>query len=344
MKKHFIGQILIILFVIFVFGLSARGAFGQNSLNGLIFDKNRNPVADIEVELLDEYERLIRTVKTSSSGVYIFQSIRGGIYYVQVRVDGTNFKPSKERVQIGQTNFTNSTTGGISGSETLQLNFTLEVDPRRAGNQTPLTNEVIFAQEIPEDARKAYEKALKSLDDKKPSEAVSLLQNAVGLFPEYFLALDTLGYEYINQNKFAEAEIAFEKAVRVNPKSFSSRYGLAVSQYKLDKKREAVKTLEEAVSLNPASINSYFLLGRIFRDTKQFDKAETNLKKAKELSKNKLPDIHWELALLYYHDLKKFDKAADELELYLKANPKAENKEQVNKLIKTFRDKARQTK
>ncbi|MGI9056846.1 MAG: hypothetical protein ACR2F2_13710 [Pyrinomonadaceae bacterium] len=66
--------------------------------------------------------------------------------------------------------------------------------------------------------------------------------------------------------------------------------------------------------------------------------------KAKKLGNNSLPDIHWELALLYYYNLKRYNEAADELELYLKAKPKAENKEQVKKLIQTFRSKAKETK
>lgn len=335
-------QTLIILFIGFIFSVAAKNTFAQNSINGLIFDRDRNPVVNIDVELLDEYERFIRSAKTSSAGIYIFQGLRGGIYFIQVRVDGTNYKQAKERIQIGQTNYTNSTTGQLSGSESLQLNFVLEIDPRRSGNQTPQYNEVVFAQNIPLEAQKSYEKALKNLEDKNQNEGIAQLQSAIQIFPEYFLALDRLGYEFLGQNKFAEAENVFKKAAETNPKSFSSKYGLASAQYKLDKKTEAVKTLEGAITLNAGSINSYFLLGKILRELKEFDKAEINLKKAKELSRNKLPDIHWELALLYYHNLQRYSEAADELELYLKANPAAENKTQITKLIKTFREKAKQ--
>ena len=76
----------------------------------------------------------------------------------------------------------------------------------------------------------------------------------------------------------------------------------------------------------------------------EYEKAEISLKKADELAGKKLADIHWELALLYYHNLKRYNEAADELELYLKANPKAENKEQVKGLIKMFRSKAKDEK
>ena len=163
-------------------------------------------------------------------------------------------------------------------------------------------------------------------------------------FPKYFLALEKIGYEYLAVNKIVEAENAFTKASEINPKSFSAKSGLSIAQYKLGKKDEAAKTLEEAIVLNQTLPTSFLFLGRIYRELKEFNKAETNLKKAKELSQNKLADVHWELALLYYYNLNRPADAADELELYLKANPKAENKAQVEKLIKTMREKALKSK
>ena len=342
MNRRILRYAFIILIFGFLFSTAAKNTFAQNSLNGLIFNRNRNPVANIDVELLDEFERFIRSVKTSSAGIYIFQGLRGGIYFVQVRVDGTNYKSVKERIQIGQSNFTNSTTGGISGAENLQLNFVLEFDRRGIKNDTPINNEIVFAQNIPEEAKKFYNNALNDIDKKNQPEAISKLEKAIGIFPDYFLALDKLGYQFISLNKFAEAEDIFTKAVKINPKSFSSKSGLGISQFKLDKKSDAAKTIEEALVINPSSATSFLFLGKIYRDLKDYEKAETNFKKAAELSKNKLPDVHWELALLYYYNLNRYTDAANELELFLKANPNAENKKQVEKLIKSFREKAKQ--
>ena len=340
MKKVLTKNRFVILFLV-IFYLTVRNIFAQNSINGVIFDSNRIPVAKIDVELLDEFERLIKSTKTTSSGIYFFQGIRGGVFFVQVRVDGTSFKPVKERVQIGQGNRTNRTTGAISGSEVLQVNFSLEIDRRRE-NQTPLNNEIVFAQSVPPEAEKYFENALKILKDNKSDEAISELENAIKLFPEYFFALEKLGYEYIAKNRFAEAENVFTKAVEINPKSFSAKSGLGIAQFKLGKKPDAAKTIEEALILNPSSANTFLFLGKIYRELKEFEKAETNLKKAAELSKNKLADVHWELALLYYYNLNRYNEAANELELYLKANPNAENKKQVEKLIKMFREKAKE--
>lgn len=329
----------LIIFAGFIISFSAKTGFAQNSITGMVFDSSRKPVALIDVDLLDEYERFMRTSKTNGSGLYMFQGLRGGVYFVQVRTDGTNYKAAKERIQIGQTNMTNTTTGGLSGGEVAQINFSLE--PRKNNDDTQGISEVVFAQNIPEEAEKNFESALKALEKGNQSEGIAHLKSAIGFFPDYFLALDRLGNEYLTQSKFAEAEDVFQKAITVNPKSFSSIYGLAAAQYKLQKRESALKALESAITLNPSSINSFFLLGKIQRELKEFDKSEQNLKKANELGKEKLPDIHWELALLYYYNLNRYEDAAKELERYLKTNPQA-NKEQINKLIKEMRDKAKE--
>ncbi len=314
-------------------------AAAQNTISGIIFDADRRPVAKIDVELLDEFERLMRTTKTNGSGLYFFQGLRAGNYYVQVRTDGTNYKSAKERVQLGQSNRINSTTGNLSGLENIQVNFALEVD--RRGDRTPTSNDVVFAQNVPREAESFYRSALRKIADKKSAEAIADLAAAVGVFPEYFLALDRLGYEYLAAGKFAEAESAFAKAAAVNPKSFSSRSGLGIALFKLGRKREAAAALEEAVRLDQAAPNAFLFLGKVYRELENYAAAETNLRKAAELGDYRFADAHWELALLYYHDLGRPAEAAAELERYLQAKPKADNRAQIEKLIKTMREEAK---
>jgi Tfp pilus assembly protein PilF len=332
------GKIALIFLTGIGFCFSVQNAFAQNSISGVIFDTNRQPVPKIDVELLDEFERLLKSTKTTGSGLFFFQGLRAGIYYIQVRTNGTNYREKKERIQLGQTNRASS--GGVSGSESLTLDLTLEFNTRN-DNRTAFSNEVVFAQNVPREAEKYFENALKKLKDEKRDDAIAELETALKIFPEYFLALEKIGYEYLAKAKFAEAESAFTKALQVNPKSVSAKSGLGIAQYKLGKLRDAVKTLEESVALNQSSANSFLFLGKIYRELKEFVKAETSLKRAKDLSKNRIADIHWELALLYYYNLNRPSEAADELELYLKAKPDATNKPQVEKLIKTMREKVK---
>lgn len=337
-------NVALILFAGIVLCFSSTGTRAQSSISGIIFNASRQPVPQIEVELLDEYERLLRSTKTTTSGLYIFQGLRTGVYYIQVRTGATNYREVKERVQVGQVSRTS--TGGIAMTgESAQVDLVLQIDRRRNNaEETPLNNEVVFAQNVPKEAEKLYESALKKLAAKKQDEAITELENALKIFPEYLLALEKIGYEYLAQNKFAEAEAVFTKALQIYPKSFSAGSGLGIAQYKLGKRVEAAKTLEASVVLNQSSPNSFLFLGRIYRELKEYAKAETNLRKAAQLSENKIADVHWELALLYFYNLNRPSDAADQLELYLKAKPNADNKPQVEKLIAAMREKAKEKK
>ena len=336
--KILVGKVSFILAVAAALFLAVQTATAQNSISGLIFDADRQPVAKIDVELLDEFERLLRSTKTTASGLYFFQGLGAGIYYIQVRTAGTLFRETKERVQLGQTNRVSAS--GTTGSEALQLNLTLQFE--RAGAQTTFSNEVVFAQDVPREAERHFENALRKLKDEKRAEAVAELESALRLFPEYFLALEKIGYEYLAQAAFREAEAAFRKALAVNPKSFSAKSGLGIAEYKLGRQRDAAATLEESIAMNPSSANSFLFLGKIYRELNEFEKALASLKKAKELAKNKLADVHWELALLYFHNLGRPAEAADELELYLRAKPDAANRSQIEKLIRQLREKAKE--
>jgi tetratricopeptide (TPR) repeat protein len=288
----------------------------------------------MDVELLDEFERLIRSTTTGGSGLYFFQGIKQGNYYVQVRVDGTDYLPAKERIQLGEGNRI-SATGQSTGGESVQINFSLV--PRRgaAPSRTPL-NDVVFAQEVPEAAKISFERAERLLADKKSGEAIKVLEAALDVFPEYYLALDKLGFEYLNEADFEQAERIFDRELKVNPKSISAKSGLGVTQFKLGKMEEAVKTLEQAVVGNPSSAPTFLFLGKIYRELREYQKAEKVLLKARGLDQNS-SDIHWELALLYYYNLNRHSNAAEELEAYLKTDPKSSNRPQIEKLIKKIR-------
>jgi regulator of sirC expression with transglutaminase-like and TPR domain len=52
-----------------------------------------------------------------------------------------------------------------------------------------------------------------------------------------------------------------------------------------------------------------------------------------------LPEAHWQLALLF-NQLKRYNEAADELELFLKTQPDAKDTEMIKKLIQRFRQQS----
>ena len=314
-------------------------AFAQtgNTINGFVFGSQRLPIGDINVELLDEFSRLVDQTKTNGAGRYFFSRIGAGTYKVRVRAFETTYAEQTQEVEI--INVTRRLSDGntiTTGRESVQLDFYLKPKAQNLG-----VGGVVFAQAVPEAARKTYEQGVADLRENREASGLQAIKRSIELFPEYYVALDRLGNEYIARKHYLAAAILLTQAVKVNQRAASSYYSLGYSLYNLNRKRDAVESLKRAVNLNVDSINAPILLGRTLREVGKYDEAERQLKRAKELAKGTAPEVHWQLALLYGNNLKRYTEAAAELELFLKAQPESRDTESIRRLIATFRDKAR---
>ncbi len=228
---------------------------------------------------------------------------------------------------------------GQALSDNVQKDIYLKV--RKGAGNAPFKNEVVYAQEVPPEAQELYKNAIAELDRDKPDTGSAALEKAVAVFPSYFAALQRLGALRLVQNRFEEAIEAFTRAIAVNERSFDCWYGLAYASYAVRNYAEATSAAEKALVLRADSVEALLLLGMSQRLTKNVEGAEKNLKKALKLSGGTSADTHWQLALLYGKDLARYADAAKELEQFLTLSPDAPNKEDIRKLIKRFREKAR---
>ena len=301
----------------------------RSTISGYVFDQQRRPLAQIPVELINDVNSVIQRTRTDGSGRFFFSGLPSGRFSIKVMPLGTNYEEQTQDVEISGVNAL-----GRSVSDNVQKDFYLRL-PQDNKNTV---NAAIFIQEVPENARKTYEKAISDLDNNKVEAGVEGLQKALELFPTYYLALERLGLIYLHQQKYENALEVLTKVVTVNPRSFNGWYGLSYANYAQEQSAAAVESGEKAVSLNSNSVNALLILGISQRQAKQYKEAEKSLLKAKKLDKGKTPDIYWNLALLYTHNLKRYKDAANELELYLKINPQIPNAESIKKLIKQFRE------
>lgn len=84
-----------------------------------------------------------------------------------------------------------------------------------------------------------------------------------------------------------------------------------------------------------------FCPGVLMKKTHKYDEAEKQLLKARELSKDTIAGVHWELATLYGNNMKRYADAAKELKLFLKAQPDSKDAESIKALIADFEAKAK---
>src|SRR5262249_54943813 len=134
------------------------------------------------------------------------------------------------------------------------------------------------------------------------------------------------------------------KSIDVNQKSFSSFYALAYACYQLNHRPEALQAGHAAVVLQGNSVNAQLLYGTLLRLDGNYSEAEKALREAEKLSKDSpVPEVHWQLALLY-NRVGRNKEAADQLEKFLKLEPDAARKKEIQELIVKLRKEANNAK
>ncbi len=293
--KKMIYRSQIVILVIFIIVISSFAqSQSNNSITGFIFAGKRQPISQISVELLDEFGRLVRRVLTDNSGRYSFFRIAAGKYQIRVLASQYDYEEQVQEAEI--VNFLRQTSSGsprFSGSENVQVNFYL--NQRKNTTTANKVIGVVFAQVVPEEARKHYKQAISDLNQQRNDEGIRELEQAVEIFPTFFYALERLGQEYINRQQFEKAEIVLKNAVEINSKSYQTWYSLGYTLYTTKKLIEALEATNKSIEINTTSVEARLLLGVLFRQNNQYKEAEKQLKKAKEVAKVPVPDIHWQL-------------------------------------------------
>lgn len=318
-------------FVSFYMCLANNASAG--TIIGIVYDNQRNPVADVDVELQGTVGASSMRTRTDSTGRYEFAGLGDGRFTIRVLPFRYDFEEQSAEVVVQTLSRTNA-----NSDATFIQDFYLA--PRK-GSLFESETAVIFAQNIPVEAKKAYEKAVKDISKKRFAQGISGLEESLKIFPEYFLALKNLGVIYFNRNEYGIAVRYLFKASEVNPKSPTSFFYLGFSLYKLGYHKAALIALKQAHALSPASAAVLLTLGTVERLEKDFVNAEKHLKMAKKLAQTPSADVHFQLAKLYGEDLKRYDEAADELEEFLRARPDAKDAAEIRIMIKTLREKAK---
>jgi Flp pilus assembly protein TadD len=335
-RAFFNFRLGIVLFCAVTVLFLSHTAYALSSIEGSVYDDKGNALQDIHVELLNEYGSSINRVRTDGAGRYRFDNLRDGRYSIRVRPFQLDFHEQQRPVLVATQNIR-----GGEGSGTFQADFYLV--PRRVAFADKELG-VIFAQEVPKEARKEYDQALDLLRDKKAEEGFSSLQKAIAIFPDYFDALHAAGLEFYSAKMYKEAIPYFLKAAEINAKSVTARYYIGFSLHHLGKEydKAAQSAFQKAQVLAPGSAQILYGRGVVERALGNFAEAEKTLLSAKQMAKSPIPEIHKELAQLYDNDMKKYDAAADELELYMKSSDLGSSEQKaIKKIITGLRAKAK---
>jgi Flp pilus assembly protein TadD len=284
----------------------------------------------IEVKLEKSILQVIQTTYTDSSGNFDFRGLTPGSYYISVNLDG--FEPVHQLVEMF-----NST------SVTVFLNKpAVEFRERPTGLDAADPDIVDVTQmkdNFPKKAVQSYEKALDERQKGRFESAVKLLEDAIKIAPTFFHAHNNLGIVYESMKRYPDAEREFRTSHQISAKSdrpLVNLGGLYIEQANLLKAGDpargklldqALDALEEAVKLNPRSALGYFLLGQANYKSDFLEEAEAAFRRAHELDPN-LNAVRLMLANVYVR-LQKWENVLENLDSYLKENPKAPDRASV---------------
>jgi len=313
--------------------LAPQGTF---AIMGGVRDTDGRLVDSIRVSLMDENYQTVRTVFTDASGRFRFPAVRTGSYIVRVQPVGQPYEEETQQIDLQALN------GGRRGknsstTEPVLVDFVLR---RKKGAVENRLNEVIYAQNVPEAARAEYKRGAERLKD-SPDQGIAALKKAVELFPDYYLALELLGTEYVKRGEYAAALPVLTHALEVNSAAPKSLYALGVAYLKLKRPAEAIQWLLKAAEKDGGNANVHMMLGLAYGYNNALKEAEESFKKAYQLGGNQAMDAHLYLAGIY-NKQGKYADAVQALELYLKeANDKNTDKVKVRELIAKLKVKQR---
>jgi tetratricopeptide (TPR) repeat protein len=334
---------LISLFFSIIFAISPLFAFQSvNSIEGRVTGPDNRPLQNVRVLLQDDSYAQIQMAYTDGAGRFRFQGIPRGIYNIQVEPGQYNYDRQSARLDVNPISGRRAGVAGSSGGgEIFRQDFVLRSSNPINPDRDPAGS--VFAQAVPETARKEYANAVKSLDKSDFDVAAQSLKQAITLFPDYYDALELLGTEYVKHRDYQAALPVLSHAVEVNDKGWRGYYSLGVAYSELKQPAESVKALKRATELNPGSTNAYMRLGiELAKSAQSIPEAIVALKKVTQLAGNSIPEAYLYLGALY-NKTNQYSEAAKAFEDFLKAAPDAGEKEKIKQIIKDMREKAKKS-
>ena len=317
-------------------GTDLTGTGGRHTIQGRIYFPSGR-VADLRAKVkLENPSSGGLSVLADLDGAFKFANLSAGSYSIVIEA-GEDYETASESVYIEG----NSSLGGgmriPSAPRTVMVPIYLQL--RRLG-KTGTRPGVINAAlaSVPRDAVDLYVSALEAARAGNSVKAVEQLKSAVSRYPEFPLALNELGVQYLKLNQADKAVEVLRQAVRIAPDAIPPRlnYGIALLQKRSFAESEA--ELRQVLRRNDGAATAHLYLGINLIHLRNYNEAEKELHRAISLSADELHLAHYYLGGIYWRN-KEYQRAADELEKHLREAPKAPDAERVRATIKELRAK-----
>jgi Flp pilus assembly protein TadD len=331
-KAHASGLGLAACLVIFC-ALSARaqapgssrvqpGGEGSRTIQGRVhFPSGQSKGSNrVKVTLEGVSASSTQSILTDEDGAFRFDHVVSGSYSIVVDA-GKEYEIAHEPVSIDRE------TGVGSMISNLEIMLRTKVD---ASNPA-------FAN-VPKAALDLYQKGVAAGQKGNAKGAAEFLSQAVAADPTFALALSELGTQYMKLLQWDKAAEAFEALLKLKSSDTAGHLNLGIALFNQKKYEDAETHLRTSLKLNSAGPSAHYYLGLTLVSAKQYQEATTEFELAIRNGGENLAQAHRYLGGLYMSAHRNKD-ALDELEKYLKLEPKAADAERIKGTIKDLKSK-----
>ena len=304
-------------------GATDTGLGGGNAISGMIITSNGRLQRRVSVRL-QTMTKGDRVAMTDDNGTFAFRGLPNGSYTIVIEKE-KEFEPYRQSVDIRQ----------FPGTPPQVYTLSVRLDLKREANLKPGVLNADLAN-VPPAAVAFYQKALEKSQGGKNGEAVDLLKKAIAEYPKFALALTELAVQYQRLDQLDKAEASLKSALEITPDAFAPLVNYGIVLVRLKRFAEAETELRLALKQKEQSAVAHFYLGRALAYSGKFDEAKKELDVSLDLGGDDMKEAHRYLAGVY-SALGDKQRAAAELETYLRLAPKSPDAAQLRELIRKLK-------
>lgn len=185
---------------------------------------------------------------------------------------------------------------------------------------------------VPDAARKEFDKASKAIADQNWPKARELLKRAIARYPQYAPAYNNLGVVYGHLNDAAAERAALEQAIRLNDHFAPAYVNFAKLCLKERNSGQAESLLVSASHLEPGNAETMTLLAETQLLNKNYDGAIASARSVHDVPHKNLAVVHYIAARALEHE-NRLEEALAELRVFLKEEPQGARADHVREEI-----------
>ncbi|HEX3086137.1 MAG TPA: tetratricopeptide repeat protein [Pyrinomonadaceae bacterium] len=301
---------------------STPSSGGDASIKGIVLLPNGSPVNEPVKVTLKVLRGDQATTYTDRDGRFQFLHVAGGDYTVEAEADRSRdrFEITSERitVRINAPNF---------------LTLSLKEKGKAPGPKRDKTVSVaMLDQKVPPAAKHEFDNATELARAGKSDESIAALQRAIGIYPDYLMALNDLGAQLLEAGRLDEALVVLKKATQVDPNSFNPQLNLGIVLVQKKMFGDALVALDHALSAEPSAPAAHLYAGMAASGGNDLARAEREFKTAHDLGGSSFAVALVYLARLEVKQGHK-QQAIEALQLYLQEDPAGPNSAVAKKML-----------